>query len=64
MREIERDNETGLALVADKLDPPRYYLSLKRRIDLLCIGDVKAALAEFRRKVEESKSQPRKPPKQ
>jgi hypothetical protein len=29
--EIDRDRETGLALVKDANDPPRYYVQSRRR---------------------------------
>ena len=65
MRELKRDEETGLALVVDRSDPPRYYVSAATRVDLLAIGDTKAANAAFRTKVNEAKKRrSRRPPKQ
>jgi hypothetical protein len=62
MRELRRDEETGLALVVDRRDPPRYYVSSRKRVDLLCIGDVQAALAGFEEQVKKAKAR-RRPPK-
>jgi hypothetical protein len=35
MRALRRDEDTGLALMVDRRDPPRYYLSSRKRVDLL-----------------------------
>jgi hypothetical protein len=45
--EIGKDVRTGLALVCDERDPPRYYLQDRRRRDLLAIGDRELALKRF-----------------
>jgi len=45
--EIQSDIRTGLALVCDERDPPRYYLQERRRRDLLAIGDKALALKRF-----------------
>ena len=56
MREIAVDEETGLKLVADTRDPPRFYLSRAKRVDLLSIGDLVNARKLFSRKIEEVKT--------
>jgi hypothetical protein len=61
VRTVRRDEETGLALVVDRRDPPRYYLSTRKRVDLLCIGDVQAALDSFEAEVKKAQAR-RKPP--
>jgi len=61
MRALRRDEDTGLALMVDRRDPPRYYLSSRKRVDLLCIGDLQAALAEFEARVQKARAR-RKPP--
>ncbi len=47
--EIDRDESTGLTLLSDASDPPRYYLQERRRhrSTLLAIGDMKTALKRF-----------------
>jgi len=61
MRELRRDENTGLALMVDHRDPPRYYVSSKKRVDLLCIGDAKAAAEAFDEAVRKSKRRVRPP---
>ena len=57
MRELRRDEDTGFALMVDRRDPPRYYLSSRKRVDLLCIGDAKAAGEAFDERVRKAKRQ-------
>ena len=59
MRELRKDEESGLSLVVDRSDPPRYYISSRKRVDLLCIGDAKAALAGFDERVTKAKARRR-----
>jgi hypothetical protein len=61
VRTVRRDEDTGLALMVDRRDPPRYYMSSRKRVDLLCIGDVQAALAGFEAEVKKAQAR-RKPP--
>jgi hypothetical protein len=61
VRELRRDDESGLALMIDHRDPPRYYVSSKKRIDLLCIGDAKAAAAGFDEEIRKAKRRIRPP---
>lgn len=64
MRELRRDEDTGLALVVDHRDPPHYYVSEKKRVDLLCIGDAKAAALAFDDRVQRAKRRTKpSPPK-
>jgi hypothetical protein len=62
MREIRRDETTGLAMLVDDRDPPRYYASTKARLDLIGIGDLKAAATAFDERVRKAQRL-RKPPK-
>lgn len=59
MRELRKDDETGLSLVVDRSDPPRYYVSSRKRVDLLCIGDAKVAIAGFDEQVKKAKTRRR-----
>ncbi len=63
MRELRRDDETGMALVVDRSDPPRYYLSSRKRVDLLCIGDSTVALESFNERVSKAKTRRKSSPK-
>jgi hypothetical protein len=60
MHEIKRDEETGLVLVVDQRDPPRYYIRSRKRIDLVCIGNARVAANAFDEQVQKAKR--RKPP--
>jgi hypothetical protein len=55
VRELRRDEDTDLALMVDRRDPPRYYVSSRKRVDLICIGDAKAAEAAFDEQVRKAK---------
>lgn len=61
MRQLRRDEDSGLALMVDHRDPHRYYLSSKKRVDLLCIGDAKAAAEAFDEEVRKAKRRIRPP---
>ena len=51
--EIEHDAITAFRLVADRGDPPRFYvLERGRRLQLLAIGDVQEAKQRFRQRTE------------
>lgn len=45
--EIDRDEATGLVLVRDTSDPPRYYIEKRRARDLIAIGDLCEAQRHF-----------------
>jgi len=49
---IARDTASGLALTRSAHDPPRYYLRLRGRRDLVSIGDPAAAVEEFLRQAQ------------
>jgi hypothetical protein len=49
---IAMDEATGLALVRDGRDPPRFYLRRGRRCDVVAIGDNAAALEAYSRELE------------
>ncbi len=44
---VVTDELTGLSLVRDDRDPPRFYLRFGKRRDIVSIGDVSAALALY-----------------
>jgi hypothetical protein len=44
---VVRDDATGLSLVRDERDPPRFYLRFGKRHDLVSIGDASAAWATY-----------------
>jgi len=48
-RIIAKDRGTGLMLVRDEQDPPRFYLRLNGRRELISIGDTALALSQFSR---------------
>jgi hypothetical protein len=49
---VAADELTGLSLVRDERDPPRFYLQFGRRSDMVSIGDASDALATYSRQVE------------
>jgi hypothetical protein len=46
-RDIASDPGTGLRLVADASDPPRYYIQRRRRSELIAIGTEQQARSCF-----------------
>lgn len=44
---VASDELTGLSLVRDERDPPRFYLRFGKRNDMVSIGDVSDALAAY-----------------
>lgn len=44
---IDRDFVSGLSLLKDANDPPRYYVQWKQRRDLIAIGDEALARQRF-----------------
>jgi hypothetical protein len=48
-RIIAKDRGCGLMLVRDEQDPPRFYLRLNGRRELISIGDTAGALSHFSR---------------
>jgi hypothetical protein len=44
---IEQDFRSGLALLRDGEDPPRYYIRQGRRLELIAIGNENAARSRF-----------------
>ena len=49
---VASDELTGLSLVREERDPPRFHLRLGKRSDLVSIGDVSSALATYTVQVE------------
>lgn len=48
-RIIAKDRGCGLMLVRDEQDPPRFYLRLNGRRELISIGDTAGAMSQFSR---------------
>lgn len=48
-RIIAEDRGCGLMLVRDEQDPPRFYLRLNGRRELISIGDTAGAMSQFSR---------------
>lgn len=48
-RIIAKDRGCGLMLVRDEQDPPRFYLRLNGRRELISIGGAAGALSQFSR---------------
>jgi hypothetical protein len=46
-RELDRDAFTGLTLIMDESDPPRYYVKNRHRRELVAIGDARSARLRF-----------------
>ena len=46
-RPIAEDPRSGLRLVADASDPPRYYIQVRRRRELIAIGAERQARSHF-----------------
>jgi hypothetical protein len=44
---VEQDFRSGLALLRDGGDPPRYYIRQARRLELIAIGNENAARSRF-----------------
>lgn len=61
---ISRDRGTGLMLIRDEQDPPRFYLRLNGRRELISIGDYAMALSQFSREARRLRSlrRPRRAP--
>lgn len=55
-RIIAKDRGCGLMLVRDEQDPPRFYLRLNGRRELISIGDTAGALSQFSREARRLRS--------
>ncbi len=44
---VEQDFRSGLALLRDENDPPRYYIRQGRRMELIAIGNESAARSRY-----------------
>ena len=44
---LEQNFRTGLSLVRDHTDPPRYYIKQGRRLELIAIGNEGAGRTRF-----------------
>ena len=53
---VAKDRGTGLMLVRDEQDPPRFYLRRNGRRELISIGDTEGALRQFSREARRLKS--------
>ena len=49
--ELERHDGTGLALLVDLKDPPRYYVATHHRRELISIGALAIARSRFANRV-------------
>lgn len=63
-RIIAKDRGSGLMLVRNEQDPPRFYLRLNGRCELISIGDAALALSQFSREARRLRSlrQPQRQP--
>jgi hypothetical protein len=55
-RIIAKDQGCGLMLVRNEQDPPRYYLRLNGRRELISIGDTAEAMSHFSREARRLRS--------
>jgi len=55
-RIIAKDRGSGLMLVRNEQDPPRFYLRLNGRCELISIGDAALALSQFSREARRLRS--------